>query len=138
MKNYSTEKLKIIDKKLLKSLIFGVLCGIAAITILTLLLSFVLVISGEYPTDIINYISLAFLLVGGLVGGYIAARLNKGAGLIVGAFTGFIIFVIILLVGLSQSAGTITLFTLYKLLVLVIFAALGGILGVNKKNKIKI
>ena len=138
MKKYSTEKLKIIDKKLLKSLIIGVLCGIATVTILIMLLSFVLLISGKYPTDIISYISLAFLLIGGLVGGYFAARLNKSSGLAVGALTGFIIFLIILIVGLSQSSGTITLFTLYKLLVLVIFSALGGILGVNKQNKIKI
>ena len=138
MKNNNTFKLKLFDKKLLKSLITGMLCGIAVITILTLLFAFILVISGTYPTDIINYISLVFLAVGGLSGGYIAARLNKAAGLAVGALTGLIIFLIILIVGLAQSTGTITLFTLYKFLLLVIFSALGGVLGVNKQNKIKI
>ena len=138
MKKNNTVKLKLFDKKLLKSLITGMLCGIAVITILTLLFAFVLVISGAYPTDIISYISLVFLGVGGLVGGYIAARLNKSSGLAVGALTGFIIFLIILIVGLSQSAATISLYTLYKFLILIIFSALGGILGINKQGKIKI
>lgn len=138
MKSYKRVKNNIIDKKLLRCLIIGILCGIAVTAILTVICSFVIMISGKYPADAISFISLAFLGIGGLAGGYIAARLNKNSGLIVGGLTGFIIFLIILIAGLSSSFGTVTLFTLYKLIVLVIFSMLGGILGVNKQKKIKI
>lgn len=138
MKSYKTNKFKLFDKKLLKSIIIGVLCSFALITILTLICSLVITITGKYPNGVIEYISLAFIGIGGLLGGYISARLNKSAGLAVGALTGLIVFIIILIVGLSQSVGTITILTIYKLLVTVVFSALGGVLGVNKKNKIKI
>lgn len=138
MKNFISAKGKTIDSKLLRSLIFGVLCNIAAVTILTIIFSFVLTLTNKYPTDVINYISAAFLGIGGLIGGYIAGRINQKAGLAVGALSGFIVFVIILIIGLSQSVGTITIITLIKLIVLVIFGSLGGVLGVNKKKNIKI
>ena len=138
MKNFISDKGKAFDSKLLKSLVFGVLCNIVSVTILTIIFSFILTLTNKYPTEAINYISAAFLGIGGLVGGYIAGRINQKAGLAVGALSGFIVFVVILIVGLSQSAGTITIITLIKLIVLVVFGGLGGVLGVNKKKSIKI
>ncbi len=138
MKNFISNKGKSIDSKLFKSIVFGVLCNIVSVTILTIIFSFVLTITNKYPTDAINYISAAFLGVGGLIGGYIAGRINQKSGLAVGALSGFIVFAIILIIGLSQSVGTITIITLIKLIVLVLFGGLGGVLGVNKKKNIKI
>ena len=138
MKKFISGKSKAFDSKLMKSIVFGVLCSIATVTILTVIFSFVLTLTNKYPTDAINYISSAFLGIGGLVGGYIAGRINQKAGLAVGALSGFIVFVIIFIVGLSQSVGTITILTLIKLIVLLIFGGLGGVLGVNKKKNIKI
>ena len=138
MKGYKSKKLKLIDKKLVKSLLFGVLGGITGISIFTLIFSLIFSIAGMYPADAVKYISLVFLGIGGLAGGYISARINKASGLAVGMLTGFIIFIVILIAGLSNSLGTITLFTLYKLIVLLVFSGLGGILGVNKQTKIKL
>ena len=137
MIKYNANNKKLFDKKILRSIIIGMLCGIAVITIATILLSFVLVISGAYPSKIIDFITLSFLALGGLTGGYISVRLNKASGLAVGAATGIIIFLIILIVGLIQSTGSVTIYTLFKLLILTLFSALGGVLGVNKQKKIK-
>jgi len=131
-------KNKLFDKKLLKSLCVGIICGLAAVTILTLLCAIIINATGLYPDDVLSYIVLVFLGVGALIGGYIAARLNKASGMAVGALTGFIIFLIIFITGISQSHETLTLYTLLKLIVLIVFSGLGGILGVNKQNKIKI
>lgn len=138
MKSFIPKNGKAIDSKALKSIIFGALCNIVSVTILTILLSFVLSITNKYPADAINYISAAFLGAGGLIGGYIAGRINQKAGLAVGALSAFVVFIIIIIVGLSQSAGTITVISLLKLIVLVIFGGLGGVLGVNKNKKVKI
>ena len=138
MKKYISANNKTIDTKLLKSIILGVLCNIVTLTILTIIFSFALAITKKYPTEAVNCISIAFLGVGGLIGGYIAGRMNQKSGLAVGALSGFIVFVIILIVGLTQSVGTITIITLLKLIVLVVFSGLGGVLGVNKKKSIKL
>ena len=138
MKSFNKTKTQIIDKKIITSLLFGVITGLAVITVLTLLTSFVFMISGKYPADITKYIVLVFLLAGGLAGGYVCVRINKSSGLALGSVTGLIIFLIILIIGLCSSTGTITIQTLYKFIVLVLFSALGGVLGANKKNNIKI
>ena len=138
MKKFVSNNGKPIDTKLFKSIILGVLCNLVTVTILTILFSFALTITKKYPTDAINYISAAFLGIGSLVGGYIAGRINKKSGLAVGAISGFIVFVIILIIGLSQSVGTITIITLIKLIALVVFGGLGGVLGVNKNKTVKI
>lgn len=58
--------------------------------------------------------------------------------MIVGAISGGVLFLVLTIAGLITSPSTITLNTLYKLIALVAFSALGGIIGVNKGNKIKI
>ncbi len=138
MKSYKKVKSNIIDKKLIKSLIFGILSATIAITLLIIIASFVFQMTDKLPKEAINVVNLAILSLGGLLGGYIAARFNKSSGLITGLLTGFIIFIIILLAGLSRSVESLTIFTLYKLLALIVFSTLGGIIGVNKQKKIKI
>lgn len=138
MKSYKKVKSNIIDKKLIKSLIFGVLSGVLAVIMLIIIASFVFQLTDKFPKEAVNIVNLAILSLGGLLGGYIAARFNKSSGLIVGLLTGFIIFIIILLAGLSRSVESLTIFTLYKLLALLIFPTLGGVIGVNKQKKIKI
>lgn len=138
MKSYKKVKSNIIDKKLIKSLIFGVLSATIAIAILIIIASFVFQLTDKFPKEAVNIVNLAILSLGGLLGGYIAARFNKSSGLIVGLLTGFIIFIIILLAGLSRSVESLTIFTIYKLLALLIFPTLGGVIGVNKQKKIKI
>lgn len=138
MKSYKKVKSNIIDKKLIKSLIFGVLSATIAITLLIIIASFVFQLTDKFPKEAVNVVNLAILSLGGLFGGYIAARFNKSAGLMVGILTGFIVFFIILFAGLSRSVESLTIFTLYKLLALLIFPTLGGVIGVNKQKKIKI
>lgn len=138
MKFYSNKKLKLFDKKILKSFIIGVLCAIASIILLTLLFTLILTISGTYPANAVKYISLVILAAGVFVGGYFSAKINKSNGLVLGIITGFAVFIVLLIIGLCQSSQTISLFTLYKLLISLVFSAVGGVIGVNKQNKIKI
>lgn len=76
--------------------------------------------------------------LGVLFGGYIAARVNKSQGLILGLINGAIILVALLIIGFCMSSDTLTLNTLLKTIVILIFSALGGIKGVNIKEKIRI
>ena len=54
-----------------------------------------------------------------------------------GAVLGLILFIVVLIAGLS-TGETITVLTVLKLIVFLIFGMLGGIAGVNKKERIHI
>ena len=71
-------------------------------------------------------------------GGYVAARINKQKGLIIGAGVGAIVLVSVLISGLSIPYTTQTLLTLFKIITIPLMSALGGVKGVNKKEKIRI
>lgn len=127
-----------IDKKFIRSIIVGTILSVITIILMIMISSLLFVMSGKYPGEFLNYIMLGILGVGGLLGGYISARLNKLSGLITGLITGLCIYIIILISGLATNFGTVTIFTLYKLIVLDLTGALGGIFGVNKKEKLHI
>ena len=75
-------------KRLIKAIVTGMLCGI--LTSVTLMCIFALVMTkgGLLPTEVINLLLSGFLAVGAFAGGFVAVKINRGAGLIVGALTG--------------------------------------------------
>jgi putative membrane protein (TIGR04086 family) len=127
-----------INKKFVRSILIGLILSSSIVVLLILLSGFLFLVSGKFPQEYLNYLMLGILGIGGLVGGYISARLNNSSGLIIGLVTGLLLYLIILIAGLATSFGTVTIFTLYKLLVLAVLGAVGGVLGVNKKDKIRI
>ena len=90
------------------------------------------------PVGVIEYCTLAIDAISVFVGGYIAARINKSKGLVVGTCVGAIVLISVLIIGFSISSSTLTLITLLKTVTFLLFSALGGIKGVNVKEKIKI
>ena len=127
------------DKKLaVKAILFGMVCGLLITVILMCLFSVVIITSGLLPTNITNYIIVALLSIGILFGSCIATKITKSAGLIIGLIVGLSIFMLITLIGLVQSNDTITTLTLIKFIASLISGALGGIIGLRKKEKIHI
>lgn len=127
-----------INKKSVRAILFGVASGIISIIILFLIVGFAVTKLDSYPASIIDYVILGILIIGGFIAGNVTGRIYKSSGILYGAVTGIVLFLIILLAGISSIANGATLFTLYKLAILVVSSALGGILGVNKKDKIHI
>ena len=70
--------------------------------------------------------------------GIISSRITGSAGLAVGSLTGFFIFLVITSISLIFNGEPITILTLLKLMSSVLGGGIGGIIGVNKKEKIKI
>ncbi len=126
-----------INKKLIKALFFGVVVGSLIITILLIISSIIILQTGILPADILEYIILAFIGVGSLIGGFTAGRIYHMNGIIIGSVTGFIMFLILFLSGISEIKDGLSIMTLLKLVVTIVPGILGGILGVNKKEKIK-
>ena len=136
MQNKGTDKF--LNKKSIKAILFGAVTGIFAVTILFLIAGFGISKLDTYPASIIDYVILAIIFIGGLIAGFVTGRIYKSSGILYGAMTGIVLFLIILFAGISSIADGMSLFTLYKLALLVISSALGGIWGVNKKDKIHI
>ena len=126
-----------INKKLIKALFFGVVVGSLIITILLIISSIIILQTGILPADILEYIILAFIGVGSLIGGFTAGRIYRMNGIIIGSVTGFIMFLILFLSGISDIKDGLSIMTLLKLVVTIVPGILGGILGVNKKERIK-
>ncbi len=126
-----------INKKLFKGIFFGILTGSLIITILMMLSSIIILQTGSLPGDILSYVVLVFIGIGSLLGGYIAGRIYKKNGLIIGAVTGVISFLILFLSGISNISEGVGIMTILKLVVTIIPSMLGAILGVNKKEKVK-
>lgn len=127
------------DKKLLaKALIIGTLFGLLFSTALTALSTVVIKTSGLLPPMVTNYIMLGVLSVGTMFGGLVSSRITKSKGLIIGAFTGIFTFVLVTVIALTKGTDNITIMTLLRFLTLTIFGSIGGILGVNRRDKLKI
>lgn len=122
----------------IRGVVLGAVMGSLIIVALISLSAIVFVKSGILPGDYIIYILLLIDLIGSFIGGFMAGSLIKSRGMMWGAFTGFILFLIVFASGMAVNDSTITLATLYKLIVLVLSGLIGGIKGVNKKEKIRI
>jgi putative membrane protein (TIGR04086 family) len=121
-----------------KAVIFGVLIAFTIAIIMICILSAVVMTSGLLPAELISIITVVFLAMGTFAGGFIAARIAKSGGLITGAITGLVVFLIVTIVGLTRSDDVFSLLTLIKFGATLVGGAIGGIIGVNKKEKIQI
>ncbi len=126
------------NRSFVKALILGVVSSVVMISVLMCITAVVLLISSQLPYEYLEYLMLIIDAVSVFVGGYIAARINKSQGLMLGLACGAIVLVSIIIGGFISGPQTITLITLLKAVVIVIFSSLGGIKGVNAKEKIHI
>lgn len=127
------------DKKLLaKAVLFSSVCGILLLVILMCLFAAVMMSSGVISADILDYCTVGMVGAATLMSGIISSRITGSAGLVVGSLTGFFIFLIITSVALIFNGEPVSIITLLKLTAAVFAGGIGGIIGVNKKEKIKI
>lgn len=125
-------------KQFIKSIISGTICALIITVILISLLSFVILSTGFLPAEITKYILVTLLTIGTFWGAFIATKINKSAGLIVGSVTGFSVFMLVTLFGLIKSNEAVEVLTLIKLIATLISGALGGITGLKKSERIHI
>ena len=107
-------------KKLIKSVSLGSLCGVLGCVILMCIFAVIMLTSG--------------LLGAELTGGFVAAKLNHGAGLVVGAITGAVIFLLITIAGLSKGGESVTALTGIRAAAVILGGIAGGICGVKEKK----
>lgn len=128
-----------LNKKLTaKAVMFGVLVSFLISIILMCCVSAFILTNGLLPGEITSIITIGTLGAGTLTGGIVSSRITKSAGFITGLITGFVVFLLITIIGMCKSSDSISYITFIRLAVTVILGGLGGIIGVNKKEKIRI
>ena len=118
--------------------VLGVSVAVLIIFLMTCQISAVLLFVPSVPYSALPYIALAADAVGIFVGAYIAASAAKSRGLVTGLICAGAVFILMLIAGFITDGGTLSIITPLKLIVLLVFGALGGIKGVNKKDRIRI
>ena len=124
--------------RLLKAVAVGSAVTIAVIAILMCLMSLALLLFDTIPFDLAPYILLAADAVAIFSGAYISAVIAGSRGMLTGALCGLTIFLIMLLTGYIGSGGELSVLSAMKLAVFLLFGVLGGIKGVNRKERLHI
>lgn len=123
--------------KVVKAILFGALIGILLCTCLTVIATIIVVKMKSIPTDYINIISIIFCVISAFFSGFIAVRIAKSKGMLYGALTAMLLYLILLIAGLCVNSGSLSFVSLTKLISMVIAGGIGGIFAVNKKQKIR-
>ena len=132
MRNFS------LNKSFIKALIVGSVVSLCIIVVLLCIMSAVLLGVSMLPYEYLSYIMLIIDAIAVFIGSYVAARINKESGLFIGLLNGGIVFIAILISGFCVSPETLSIVTLLKAVIILVFSSLGGIKGVNTKEKIHI
>lgn len=99
------------------------------------ILLFAFLVARIDATDIIlSAMSTLALCIGAFSGGYVSGKKRRRNGLLMGALCGVFIFIIIVVVShfFSKSVESFSMTT--KLILTLVFAAMGGVVGVYSKH----
>ena len=121
-----------------KALIISVVVNIMTCVVCLVFLCLVMTISGALFEGSLKYLTLIPLALGGYTGGFCAGRINKEKGMILGAVSGFIVFIAMIIISFSLQSTDITYMIILKGIAIVLFSAIGGVKGINKKEKFRI
>lgn len=108
--------------------------GIAVSAVLLFLCSF-LMSAIDIPQSAIEPMAILCACMGAFISGYMCSRINKEKGFFMGLVCGFIIFTLTFLSGILIMPIELTPLILVKLFALLVSAGIGGMIGVNKKEK---
>lgn len=121
-------------KKIMISSAIGSGIGMVSTSILIFLMAAALTV-GNIPAMMISPITVVFLAFGGFFGGFSSAKLSEEKGLLCGAISGLLFFMIAWFFGAVFENFGVGMAAAIKALMIVISASLGGITGVNYIKK---
>jgi len=121
-------------RRWLRPLLVGLCIGIITGTLL-LLGAALLLKAADLPTGAVPPLALTAAGVGAFAAGLTAALLAGERGLITGALCGTLLYLLLLLVGVTRTGSIEGGYALIKWAVLTVCGAVGGLVGVNRKKR---
>lgn len=122
-------------KNSIKAVIWGLLAGSIVCTAFLFLFSLVFLKIKSVPFSMVNTLATICAAFGAFVSGYITVRIYRKNGFLYGATAGFVLFLILTVIGFIVSRDKFTYLTLVKFIVLTLMGAIGGVFGVNKRSR---
>ncbi len=132
----SAYKKEISTKQFYINILIGATIG-AVTTFLVLLIFAAVMLLFSININMASPFSSIALALGSGAGAYISAYKNKAKGFICGIINAGVMFLLIAVIGLILSRN-ISLMSLIHFAVTTLASLIGGILGVNKADKIKV
>lgn len=120
----------------LRGILLSVGLGVLLCFVLMLLFSIVMSFN-NVPQSLYFPMTILASCVGGFAAGYSAARCFMERGLLWGLLCGGILFVLLVISDAVVSHEGLGLISFVKLAMILIVSAIGGLIGVNRKKKIK-
>lgn len=120
-----------------RSIIIGAVVGAALCAALLGACALAFVSAGHIPQGLISPLVIALSVISSFFAGFVSAKISKKRGLVYGALTGMLLFAVFVVSGLIASHEAISMTAVIRLVVMVLAGAIGGLLGVNRKSKVK-
>lgn len=119
----------------IKSILLGAAAGAVVCTVFLFLFAFFFSVVKTVPQFMIQGIAVFCAVLGAFVAGYTAVRMYRSKGLMYGALSGFLLFLVITIVAFIASRDKFTYMTIIRMLLMVTLGAVGGVIGVNRKRR---
>ena len=123
-------------KNIIIKILIGSGAGIVTFFILTALSAFLL-LKNDSDMNIYKYIIILIGAVSGVITGFIAVRPLRKNGIALGAVSALPVYLTAVTVSIILSRTGIGLIGWILLAVTAVFAAVGGVIAVNKRKKIR-
>lgn len=120
-----------------RALLLGTAFGTAICAALLALCAMALVKTGSLPLQAVPIITIGIGTIGAFFSGYIAVAAYKKRGLLIGCIAGLMLFLVVLIIGLSNNAESNIINAITKCVIFTILGGIGGVVKVNKKKKSK-
>jgi putative membrane protein (TIGR04086 family) len=120
-----------------RSIVIGSVAGAALCAALLGAFALAFVSAGHIPQGLISPLVIGISALSAFMAGLITAKISRKRGLAYGALSGLLLFVLFLVSGLIASHEAVSAASGMRLLVMVLSGAIGGLLAVSKKSKIK-
>ena len=119
----------------LKAIFFGTLFGVAFCALLLLLCTFLFTRVKNVPEHVILPLTLGISALGAFASGYVSVRISRAKGLLYGALSGFALFLVLLLAAFVFAREPLSIITLIRAVLLILSGAVGGVVGVNQRER---
>ena len=125
-------------KRLAKAVAAGAFCGLLTSVLLMCLFAAVMLKIGLLDSAMLDAVLAALFGFGALAGGFAAAKLNKGAGLVAGALTGAAMLLLLLLTAAVRNQADFSSVFLMKLAAALLGGSAGGVLAMRERRHPKL
>ncbi len=121
----------------LRAIVIGSVTGAALCAALLGVCALAFVSAGHIPQNLISPLVIALSVLSSFLAGFVTGKISRKRGLAYGTLSGLLLFALFLVSGLIASHEAISIAAGIRMLVMVLSGAVGGLLAVNRKSKIK-